>query len=143
MLVRPDLEPSNPSAWRLSGVPGGNPGVPDSRVFQGEPDADLDGDGLPALLEYALGTTDTHPESGPSSMSAHFAAGKAANFEFLRQIDADEVMVWVEHSRNLSEWTPSKRIAAEPNGMGQSRETWEAPDPADEPLFLRLRAQFR
>ncbi len=117
------------SAWRLSGVSG---------AIRGYPIPGFQGDLMQTSMETAcaLGVCPGHHgriQVRAISMSAH-SQQAAANFGS-RQIDADEVMVWVRTLRNLSEWTPSKRIAAEPNGMGQSRETWEAPDAQMSPCF--------
>ncbi len=117
----------------LRGGSWGSGGNPIPGFFRGNLMQTSMEDGLPAPLEYALGTTDTHPESGPSSMSAHFAAGKAANFEFLRQIDADEVSGLGRTLQKPVGRTISKRIAAELQWNNPARHG--SPDPADEPLF--------
>ncbi len=60
----PDLA----SSWRPSPEPGGSPGSGEGSPFSGDPDADLDGDGLSAFAEHALGTSDLDPNAGPGAL---------------------------------------------------------------------------
>jgi hypothetical protein len=65
-LVR--INPNAPgfaANWRTSTALGGNPGASDTVPFAGNPMADADGDGLKALAEHFLGTSDTNGASGP------------------------------------------------------------------------------
>ena len=72
------LSTTNPnvstSVWRESTVDGGNPGTTDAVAFAGAPLADVDLDGLAALLEYGLGTADNVP-SAPSLTLTRDAQG--------------------------------------------------------------------
>jgi hypothetical protein len=57
---RPGLDLANPANWRPSTTTDGTPSADDPGVpFSGNPAADLDGDGLNAFAEYALGSSDT------------------------------------------------------------------------------------
>ena len=47
------------SNWAASAEFGGSPGVSSAVGFAGDPSADLDGDGISALLEYALASSDS------------------------------------------------------------------------------------
>ena len=58
------------SNWAASALIGGAPGVDSEVGFVGDVDADLDGDGLSAFLEYALGSSDS--VSGDSTIAAGF-----------------------------------------------------------------------
>ena len=54
--------------WAASAELGGSPGLATGIGFIGDPNVDDDGDGLSALLEYALGSSDS--QSGDSTLSA-------------------------------------------------------------------------
>ena len=71
VLRSPGLTQSSndPLDWRASSAPQGNPGVSDASTFTGDPLADLDGDGLEALLEYALGSSDLIPGSADGGIT--------------------------------------------------------------------------
>ena len=60
VLINPgeNPHPGDPANWRSSTTAGGNPGSGDSETFSGNPNDDLDGDGIEALLEHALGSSD-------------------------------------------------------------------------------------
>jgi hypothetical protein len=70
VLINPmaNPDPSIASNWRASTTTNGNPGGTDSIAFTGVATADLDKDGLSALMEYALGTSDSSPNSIPFSV---------------------------------------------------------------------------
>jgi len=74
VLSHPELGLDSPAAWRASVDTGGSPGGTDATEFAGTPSADVDGDGWPALLEYALGTSDIDPTSGPGALTPGFDA---------------------------------------------------------------------
>jgi hypothetical protein len=63
VLIDPYSAPDHRLAgnWRASHSSGGNPGTTDAAVFTGDPAVDLDRDGVPALLEFALGGRDDSP----------------------------------------------------------------------------------
>jgi hypothetical protein len=145
VLIRPELGYGNPAAWRISSVPGGHPGQPDSRQFAGTLEEDLDADGLPALLEYALGTRDDDPGSGSSAMTVQFASesGQPTVFRVIRRGDVDDVESGVEHSADLETWVPARRQSTTPTGTGWMEEEWEAPAPAGPSQFVRLRVRLR
>ena len=98
------------SNWAASTVVGGSPGEVDAVGFVGDPNADVDGDGLSALLEYALGSSDTI--SGDTTIEADFAEfavdGVTDNYltvsyrQNLQSINA--VTVGAEVSEDLIEW---------------------------------------
>ncbi|MBN9693781.1 MAG: CotH kinase family protein [Verrucomicrobia bacterium] len=139
VLARPELGLSNPLAWRLSRFKEGSPGRSDALKFLGDPKADADQDGLAALLEYALGTSDADAQSGPNSIQAEFATGTQAQLRFRRQAGTDDVQVQVESTVDLVEWSPARKTSALPNASGQLDEVWTATDPGLGAFFLRLR----
>lgn len=57
-LISPIANPdhSDPLSWKASSSAGGSPGSLDGMVFSGDPNADSDMDGLPDLVEFAIGT---------------------------------------------------------------------------------------
>ncbi len=143
VLARPELGLSHPAAWRISRMPGGSPGADDTLRFVGEPTLDADGDRLPALLEYALGTQDDDPTSGPGAIVAHLQPTGESTLTFLREVGADDVLVWAESSPDLLEWQPARKTASHPDGLGRLAETWSAADPGQSALFLRVRVSQR
>lgn len=60
-LVRNDtsLDPALATSWTASPAPGGSPGATDGTPFTGDPLADVDGDGVIAIIEYAQGLSDS------------------------------------------------------------------------------------
>jgi hypothetical protein len=69
--------------WRSSATNGGNPGQSDRVVFSGSPLADGDGDGLAAMIEYALLRSDSAPNDGvmpPAVVESIVVSGIAQNY---------------------------------------------------------------
>ena len=139
VLAHPQLGLQNPAAWRLSTSTNPIPGASDSTRFTGDPAADADADGLPALLEYALGTSDTDPASGSSALSAGFDSSGFFTIIFPRNRAADDVLLVADQSSDLASWSPAALISTRPLAPGISEETWGAHAAARNPLFLRLR----
>ena len=84
-----------------------NPGGGDAITFSGNPLADLDGDGLNSLLEYALGTSDTNNAQGRGAWSLVADAAVPGTFLFTHQraVAADDVAISAEQSADLQTWT--------------------------------------
>jgi hypothetical protein len=118
----------------------GSPGGTDSTAFSGNPSADVDGDGWPAVLEYALGTSDTDPSSGPGALTAGFDALGDFTLSFSRNLRADDVALVVDASEDLLAWYEARLIATENIGEGIARETWGVQALGRPAIFLRLRA---
>ena len=84
------LFPGNPQNWRPSLTTGGNPGIgSNTTTFSGSPDEDLDGDNLTALVEYALGTSDSVSTRSPMILSA-------GTFSFPKNLAAEDVQIIVD-----------------------------------------------
>ncbi|MFT4550549.1 MAG: hypothetical protein ACI9MB_004526 [Verrucomicrobiales bacterium] len=140
VLIAPDSSPDHnlSSSWRLSTALNGNPAISDATTFSGDPFADDDNDGVAALLEYALGTSDSISDSG-ISLSGGF------RFSYSRNLASDDVTLELEVSTDLNMWTP---IAGEftftgesPNGDGTSTVIWQGSSAAGR-QFVRLKASL-
>ena len=80
--------------------------------FVGDPDADKDGDGLSALLEYALNTNDEDPGSGPGAISVSDVDDEII-IQFTARPDTPDLRYEVEVSTNLSDWDSGAGLALE------------------------------
>jgi hypothetical protein len=137
VLINPLAKPdhSAPENWRASASTGGTPGSEEQGGpgFVGNPNADGDGDGLSALLEYALGTSDANPQAGLgaySSSSGSFDNGQGssdtyATFTYQKSQSAAHVTFTVEVSNNLEDWQAADVVAVSraDNGNGTASVT--------------------
>jgi hypothetical protein len=139
VLAHPELGLDNPAAWRSSVARHGSPGGTDSTSFNGIPLADVDGDRLPALIEYALGTSDADPTSGPGAVTAQRDAFGNFALTFSRNLGADDVTLVCDASENLWTWSGASLFATVNMGGGIARETWGVPALGNSAMFLRLR----
>jgi hypothetical protein len=141
-LSRPDLNLAE--NWRLSTKSGGTPGGSDSTAFAGNPTADIDRDGINALLEYVFGSSDAVVSPGVAPVEAFQTFDVGAGLQvfltlnFHRQPGADDAIAKVQFSTDLATWLPAVFVSRTPEGD----ETWRAPIPVAGPQFLRLRAQL-
>ena len=140
------LDLANPSNWRASFVPGGTPGTDDGVAFHGDPQADQDGDGAPALVEYFLGTSDADPQSGRGA-GATLRTGPDGGlmFSIAHSLSADQAEFFWESSEDLTAWTqvtawpPPESVA-----LGdQELLTWSAAPETGVKRFYRLRVRLR
>ncbi len=138
VFARPELGQENPLAWRASGISGGAPGAPDSTHFAGDPAEDRDADGFPAIVEYALGTSDTDPAAGLGAVEASVLLDGTLTLSFPRNVLADDAPLTCEASMDLSTWFPAGFLRSEPIDSSRSRETWGIRIPGQPALFLRL-----
>lgn len=106
VLIAPEMNPDHslPANWRPSAVPGGNPGTTDAASFAGDPNADLDSNGIPDLVDHAL------IGGGLPSLSV---GTETVGFSFGRNLAADDVSVAIEISTDLSTWSENASIFAE------------------------------
>ena len=101
-------------------------------------DVDADGDGLPAFVEYAFGTSDSDPMSGPGVVTAGFDTEGRFTVTFPRNLRADDAVITVEYSADLSAWFPTVLLSTRTTGGGTAIETWGAPTLGQSQLFLRV-----
>jgi hypothetical protein len=93
--------------WRVSMQNGGNPNASDAVSFTGSPLADGDGDGVPALLEYAFGTSDADASSRPAAAQITLNGDGTVSAAFATLPNADAVIITPETTSNLtSPWEP-------------------------------------
>ena len=142
VLIAPASNPNHadPLNWRPSTLPGGNPASDDAVGFVGDPNADLDGNGIADLLDHAL-------TSGGSPMIVPEVGGM--HFEFIRDLAADDTDVALSISSDLTNWSDGSTIfstvTTEYLGTGGLKVTYSAPEanlPANR-LFVRLKATPR
>lgn len=101
-----------PQHWRPSVAAGGTPGTTDATTFTGNAAADIDGDGLNALIEYKLGTSDNAPTvlgalislvRDPINVGSYL-------FTFQRALAADDVALTVQTSTDLANWIDDTNV---------------------------------
>lgn len=152
VLKRPARNPDHklPSNWRCSAHPGGNPANSDARpAFAGNARDDLDGDGVSALVEHFLGTSDHQTNSG----SHPYAVGTIKSpddglsypsFEVTYTIGADDIYPSGLCSQNMKEWSALDSniilISHTLNGDGTATLVWRSTIPSTtSPQFFRLK----
>jgi hypothetical protein len=137
LILSNPAAPNSPASYRSSSDVNGNPGASDSTTFTGIPLADSDGDGLVALAEHFLGTSDVIPNAQP--LAGGRVADGRATLTFPRRLSADDLAYTVEVSTDMLNWTPSATRVQHINlGNGMASETWAA-NAAEASQFLRLR----
>jgi hypothetical protein len=135
-------DPSLSGNWRLSHVAGGNPGSTDAVSFSGNPAADVDQDGLSALIEHALGSSDLGRNPTPLLLARE--ADGSVLVSFGRSLAADDVICEVEHSTDLSTWQADlARVSETPDGEGMVAVTLRTLPAIGQPMFLRLAVKPR
>ncbi len=128
VLIAPATAPNHelPENWRAS-AGGGNPGATDVVPAPVEPNADDDGDGRSAFLEYALGGSDGDPNDGALLPVAVMNSG-LFGIQFTQRLAADDARVLVESSPNLVDWSSDPAqiafLGRENLGSGLVRMTW-------------------
>jgi len=146
VLIAPASLPDHsvPANWRASTAEGGNPGSGDAIPFTGNPAADDDADGLSALMEYALGSSDSTPDLSRLP-SATLTPDGFMEFTFTRNPAAEDATLVIESSPNLQSWTTgSFSIVSEiPRPDGSLTVTARSLTPATGSLYARLKAALR
>lgn len=150
VLKNPETSPDHNEAanWRCSSLPGGNPGDLDNRApFTDIANLDNDGDGLSALLEHFLGTSDSNSSEGASSYqlnTINLPDGSIyPTFSITYPIGADDITPDAFWSSDLQSWSnsPSERILVSEtqNGDGSITATWRSNSEGNiSPQFFRL-----
>ena len=116
VLNSPNSAPDHnlPESWS-TGRQGGTPGIGENKtVFAGDPNADLDNDGLTAFAEYAMGTADSDSTSGQAAIRSRVDGGGDLRIIFPKNTAAGDVNFIVEISTDPVSYThltlPTKRI---------------------------------
>lgn len=134
-----------PAHWRVSAEVGGNPGRSDVVFFVGNPQADRDGDSLPALLEHAMGSSDREPNQ--AGLPGVQVVDGAFVFSYREDLAAEDVTIQVEVSRDLKSWTTlsvgEANRASQLTDDGRREIRWKVAPVESAPFFWRLRATAR
>jgi hypothetical protein len=160
VLIRPltNPDPSNPANWRSSSGSSGSPGVDDSLTYDAwaaannvtdlTGTADDDGDGLPSIAEYALGSNpkvvsvDAIPIQGEEIINVSGGVATYITLTYTRPIGRDDVSYFVEAASELGTWVPAVQVNPPTYNTGGT-ETLEfrypQPMSAQSQQFLRLR----
>ena len=150
VLIAPNENPDHQlaSSWRPSTASGGNPTTSDAISFTGDPNADLDSDGMTALLEYALGTEDNAPNL-PNEIYELTGPPNNLTFVIQRNLGADDTIVTLQTSPDLQTWISADALLELSNeenlGNGKARYTWSLQASADpgSQLYVRIRVELR
>ncbi len=150
VLIAPEDNPDHQLAtsWRSSTSTGGNPTTSDAISFTGDPNADLDSDGMTAFLEYALGSDDT-TFNLPREVYQLTGPPNALNFSMQKNLSADDARITIQTSNDLNTWVNADALLELSNeehlGNGIARYTWSLQDSADpgSKLFIRIRVEKR
>ncbi len=129
---------NDPRNWRRSAGIGGSPGTSDTSEFVGDPNADDDSDGMPALLEHLFGSSDTTP--GGSPIQVELATDGDLLITFPRDAGAEEISVVFESSSDLTNWSPEAAVLETVTATPTPMERWRLGASVTDRKFLRLRA---
>lgn len=149
VLLTPNFNPDHAlsESWAASTAPLGTPGNGDGGMtFSGDPDADMDNDGLSAFAEYAFGTSDADPAGGRNLVAASIDEDGLFTVSFPRNSDATDAKISVEISGDLIDWAPAGAMltldSVINNGDGTATVTYKSANPVapGNRLFVRLRA---
>lgn len=148
VLLAPNsnLDHSLSESWAASTAPLGSPGEGDGgTTFSGDPNADIDNDGLSAFAEYAFGTSDTDPAAGKGIVTTSVDDDGLFTVSFPKNSNATDAQIGVEISGDLIDWTPAGAMLALDsviyNGDGTATVTYKSANPVaqGDRLFVRLR----
>ena len=147
LVRRPGATDQNQAAsWWSSAAVAGTPGGTDTLRFQGDPDGDGDRDGVSALVEHALGTSDADSASGSSGVQAGPGGNGAVMVVVRRNLRAEDVVCRIETSLDLDTWLPSSTeptlVSQVAHGDSTVTETWAVAVPASANMvFVRVRVE--
>ncbi len=138
LILANPAAPTLASSWRTSTAINGNPTTSDTALpFTGTALADVDKDGIPALLEHFFSTNDTVQNASP--IAASRTVDGRLQITFPRRLAADDLALNVEVSTDLTTWTAdTTRTAHINNGNNTATETWTA-TAASNAQFMRVR----
>ena len=143
-LSNPDL--SDPDSWRSHTLIGGGPTISDEPTGPGFDEwknlngvsnemSDDDRDGLPALLEYALGTSPSSPDPQILPGQIEIDGEIFLTLEFEKAPGTVDVALTVETSTDLVTWVDANPTQVSPGVVRLSE-----PIPTKARQFLRLKA---
>lgn len=128
--------------WCPSAMIHGTPGGGDGLSFVGAVGDDEDGDGLDALIEYALGTSDQDGQAGNANLGGVVING-ALEFYYRNDLRAKEARLAPEFSVDLVNWSGDESmmelVSREHNGDGTETARWRSTMNVPR-LFMRLKA---
>lgn len=135
--------PNDPASWRPSLSVGGSPGIEEGTDFAGNPDEDLDGDGVDAFTEFAMGTSDLVPNYEDEYPSFLSDGNGGWEFKYSVSLEARGVGARIEFSDDLTSWGDDASVAdfvkSEVAGNRYIR-TYRSKTPVTrEQLFVRVR----
>lgn len=140
-------------SWRASFLAGGSPGAADqARFFAGDPDADLDGDGLSALLEFAAGTSELERTEAIAFAGVLESEGlRYPTFSYRsdptalgisRLIESSlDLVSWEEVSEQFTELPPPSSSAENASGSVLRTFQHRLPLPENAQRFYRLKVE--
>ena len=135
---------NDPANWRTSTFDSPTPGTGDSVAFSGTITSDTDNDGLNALMEHALGSSDNDSSDGPDKLRV--ASGNDGRLVTLTtNIAADDVITWLEYSTDLNTWLPLDSGFTPFSHTRQNEkltQTWRVDAPYTQ-IFFRAKTGFR
>ncbi len=134
----------NDFTWRASTQPGGNPGTTDAATLYAPPLGDADKDGLAALLEYALGTSDSTATATPWTVARDVSGNVLLTFP--RALNADDAILTIESTATLAgTWATATATRLSSTTVGDiATETWQIPPPPGSTgFYARLKAALR
>ena len=142
----PAADAHDPLNWRDSSTPMGSPAAAASTTFTGNPLADLDGDGIEALLEYATGSSDLVPDPGEGAPVLSLDEEGHLEISLRFNLLDSSLVIALEQTDDLISWEPLRgfertAIIRDPLA-GTARVIYRSTDPAREQGprgFLRLR----
>lgn len=139
---------NSPYHWDISSEPGGSPGVKGLVRYQTHGGEDADGDGIPALLEAFLGTSEAEWNS-PDETSSWFRVQKDVDgFHLIlqRHKGAGDFKWALEHSGDLEVWEEVDLVNVRTHASSvDHEELWLEIEAEEEGLrsdFFRLRLQI-
>jgi hypothetical protein len=148
VLNSPNSAPDHslPESWS-TGRQGGTPGISENKtVFAGDPNADLDNDGLTAFAEYAMGTADSDSSSGQAAIRSRVDGGGDLRITYPKNTAAGDVNFIVEISTDLKNWSSGDMVSfvsEESIGENISEVTYQSALPNATKVYMRLRFQQR
>mgnify|MGYP003681090190 CR=1 FL=1 len=120
VLLRPTEFPDHglAASWRASVLSGGNPGGSDSSRFEGTAGADLDGNGIDDLLDYAIG----HAPGAGDGLPVVTLNGGSFAISYRQNLAADDIQLDAFWSDDLKSWQllgdNFELISVTPDGRG-------------------------